>query len=408
MDLKNLSHEELIEYCKSKKLNYLTKAKKPMAKITLLRILLSHSFINNDKKKDLEEKIIEEEIIEFKDDVNMIEFGKLFELINSNLKNNMIIEDNVGIPLITCENKIKNIKLTSNVRLTIGNNIFIATNSGGNKVPIKYYEGNCYYNNTLSLCKLKSIYQSKIKIKYIYYYLLKKKKYIEETYQKGLVNKALDTYIFNFMNIPIPSLEKQEDIIKDYEDIEIIIKSKKTLIKNLRYEKELYIKYINNEFNKKFKLISLIELCSFQPRSIRQSSYGEKEGLYPFFKNPKNIDSYVYSPDYNCESLIIVDNEIPNIYYSFNFSACDNCFILQNKDSSIVLLKYIYIYLVNNLNLIDMNNLQEIKIPIPNIKKQNELIIELEEYNKNQENSIKIIENLLKDSKNIKEFLFKF
>ena len=66
----------------------------------------------------------------------------------------------------------------------------------------------------MSLCKTKEEYSEKINIKYIYYYLLKKQDYIEENYQKGCANKSLDIENFNLMKLPIPSIEKQKEIIE--------------------------------------------------------------------------------------------------------------------------------------------------------------------------------------------------
>ena len=43
--------------------------------------------------------------------------------------------------------------------------------------------------------------------------LKEKQEYIEENFQKGCANKSLDIEEFNLMKIPIPSMEKQIEII---------------------------------------------------------------------------------------------------------------------------------------------------------------------------------------------------
>ena len=78
---------------------------------------------------------------------------------------------------------------------------------------ITYYSGKCNYCDLMSLCKLKGNYKDKINIKYIYYYLLEKQEFIEENYQLGCANKSLDIEEFNLIKIPIPSIEKQKEII---------------------------------------------------------------------------------------------------------------------------------------------------------------------------------------------------
>jgi len=420
MDLKSLTHEELIDYCIKNKINYTTKLKKPMAKRTLLTLLTKLPDIT---KKNEPYKIKQQELTKLNElntlketeviyddnlEINYIKFGDLFELIKSNLTGSVINYEDKGVTFITNDNKNKKIKSLNpnDFKITSGFNIFIGITSNANKIPIKCYDGNCYYSNTMILCKLKEQFTNKINLKYIYNYLLHKKKYIESTYQCGLTNKTLDTYLFNFMLIPIPSLNKQTEIVKDIEDIDAIINSKKILIKNLNYEEIIYYKYLNNYLNKNYEIQLLSDLCISLPKSLLEKTYGEKEGLYPFYNNPIKIDSYVYNNDYNTESLIIVDDieNKPNIYYSIEFSVANNCHILQNKDNSIINLKYIYYYLtINKECLIHYKNS---KIPIPPIKKQNELIIEIEKYNQNKNNTLKILELNLKDNINIKNYLF--
>ena len=439
MDFRTFSHDDLIEYCVKNNINYMTKLKKPMAKRTLLTLLTKlpelivnkkqenitlKPIITDNKIKELQ-KIKQEEIKEFKErktieikeiidepkETNEIKFGDLFDLVKSNLNNSNITYDEKGVTFITNDSKNKKIKALNimEVKVTSGFNIFIGLTSNANKFPIKYYESQCYYSNSMALCKLKDGYNDKINLKYIYHYLIYKKKYIETTYLRGLTNKSLDTYIFNFMSIPIPSVDKQNEIIKDIEDLDTIINSKKVLIKNLQYEQEIYNKHLNLHLNKNYEYKLLSDLCVFLPRSLLKQTQGEKEGVYPFFNNPDNINSYVYTNDYKIESLIIVENieNKPNIYYCTEFSAANNCLILQNKDNTIVNLKYIYNYLLlNKKYIIDFDNIQNIKIPIPIIHKQNELIIEIEKYNENKEKTLKTLETNIKDTVNIKNYLF--
>jgi hypothetical protein len=442
MDLRNLSHEDLIEYCKEKQINYMTKLKKPMAKRTIITLLTKLPdikitkklpIITDDKLKEEElEKItkklpiitddklekntkklpiitddkirelnkLKEEELEkitkktqssFKNDIPTI--GDLFELIKSNANNSDIINDENGITFITNENKNKKIKQINNNIITTGANIYISIVNNNSKISIKYYEGRCYYSNTMLLCKLKE--NNEINIKYIYYYLIYKKKYIEETYQKGLTNKTLDIHIFNFMQIHIPSLQIQNEIIKDIDDLNTIIESKKILLKNLNYETEIYIKYLNKNYENK----NINELCEFLPRSCLNITDCETEGTYPFFNNPNKLDSYTFKNEHNIESIIIIKQ---TIYYAIEFSAAENCVIIQNKNIEDINLKYIY----NYLRLINFTNINDVKIPLPSIKKQNDISLELEKYIENRNNLLRILETNINENKNIKRNIF--
>lgn len=137
-------------------------------------------------------------------------------------------------------------------------------------------------------------------------------------------------------------------------------------------------------------LKTLGEICSFLPKSKRSAKYGKNEGTYPFFKSSNKVDSYVNIPDYKCESLIIGDGGEPNINHGVNFSASDHCYILQNKDSKSINLKYVYYYLFNNLHImkrlytgvgiknIAKKKINTIKIPILPISKQNEIVANID------------------------------
>jgi type I restriction-modification system DNA methylase subunit len=150
---------------------------------------------------------------------------------------------------------------------------------------------------------------------------------------------------------------------------------------------EYTIHTIENTVNNNILSIKKIsELCNFLPKSKRNAKYGCNEGLYPFYKSSLKVDSYVNEPDYNEESLIIGDGGEPNINYGIKFSTSDHCYILQNKDKSIINLKYVYYYIFHNLEIlkdlytgiaiknISKINIESIKIPIPSIECQNDIV----------------------------------
>jgi type I restriction-modification system DNA methylase subunit len=131
---------------------------------------------------------------------------------------------------------------------------------------------------------------------------------------------------------------------------------------------------------------TLGEVCKFQSKSKRNAKYGNKEGLYPFFKSSIKVNSYVDEADYEEESLIIGDGGEPNINYGIKFSTSDHCYILQNKNKLLLTIKYAYYYLYHNLDMmkqlytgvaiknISKTNIEQIKIPIPSLERQQEIV----------------------------------
>ena len=166
------------------------------------------------------------------------------------------------------------------------------------------------------------------------------------------------------------------------------------------------------------KIKTLEDICNILPRSKRNTKYGTSEGKYPFFKGSALaiVDSYVDTPDYDGESIIIGDTGSPNINYGYEFSASDNCYILQSKNKSILNLKYAYYYLYNRLDSLDnlytiatstesntVNTIKHISkasiksilIPVPSLEKQNEIV----KYCDNYENISKQLEIEIENNK---------
>ena len=98
--------------------------------------------------------------------------------------------------------------------------------------------------------------------KYIGYYLLHNQSIIYNC-ARGSAQKNLDINEFKNIKIPIPSLEIQERLIKEIEDIDILINLRKDANESLKKEKQYLYKIINkkfinsniNEFGEIFELI---------------------------------------------------------------------------------------------------------------------------------------------------------
>jgi len=155
---------------------------------------------------------------------------------------------------------------------------------------------------------------------------------------------------------------------------------------SLNYAEYMKDETEEEEFQEGVVVKTLGEVCKFLPKSKRNAKYGNKEGLYPFFKSSIKVDSYVDEPDYEEESLIIGDGGEPNINYGVKFSTSDHCYILQNKNKLLLNIKYGYYYLYHNLDImsqlytgvaiknISKTNITNIKIPIPSLERQQEIV----------------------------------
>jgi type I restriction-modification system DNA methylase subunit len=181
-------------------------------------------------------------IVKFNPTTIINEFGKIFNLIKGTIQSSKVIEDKNGNCMF-----ISKAEITEDTRNIYSdtyniNALYIAQAFNGNgKCPIRYYNMKSIHSNLLYHIKPKEAYKDKINIKYIYYYLLEKKEYIEINYQKGLANKSLDVEKFNLMKIPIPSLEVQEEIINYCDNnLEVINNLKKIIEDNNKMMKDLF------------------------------------------------------------------------------------------------------------------------------------------------------------------------
>ena len=170
---------------------------------------------------------------------------------------------------------------------------------------------------------------------------------------------------------------------------------------NETYQFNLSKKEDKISYNKDIEIKTLGEVCEFCIKSKRLASYGKSDGIYPFITSSQEITKYCDEPDYKDDNYIIIGNGgNANIHYQNNFSCSSHCYVLKGT-------KYIYYYLINNINMLEdgfkgatIHNISKeyiknIKIPIPSLEKQKE-IVEYLDFNNN------LIDNLNKEIENNK------
>ena len=360
----------------------------------------------------------QEEIKNYNNDFELIEFGKIFELIKGTIQSSKVVEDKNGITLVTGAITFKKIQNIHNIKIINGNNLFVSTNGNGDKIPIKFFTGECYYSCLMSLCKIKDNFIDKINIKYIYYYLLNKKEYIEENYQKGCANKSLDVENFNLMKIPIPSLEQQKEIVEYLDIIDKNINSSNQKIKEIKKLNEEYLN-LNLKYNKKIEIKTLGEICRNITSGKFNSKDCNKEGLYPFYTskstNPSGFsDNYCF--DYKEYLILIKDGGAGEKTYgdqiglgkvfkvANKIAATSHQLALVPNDNINCNYLYYYLKLIKNeimdlahyttgLGCIKKSDIENIKILIPSLEKQKEIIAYLDFNNNLIDNLNKEIEN---------------
>jgi type I restriction enzyme S subunit len=224
--------------------------------------------------------------------------------------------------------------------------------------------------------------------KYIGYYLLHNQSIIYNC-ARGTAQKNLEMDIFKLIKIPIPSLERQQEIIK-YLDF-IYEKANKTSSEKITELKQLNKFCLSNQkifgdnVNKK-----LGELCEFIKTGKNKPTDNKTGTLYPYYGTGSitgYTDEYLYDGYY---ILTARNGTIGNCFLTDGkFFPSDHIFVIDINDKC--LMKYVYYILLNNEKLdklktgvgipnITKGTLENLIIPVPSIERQQE-IVEYCEYN---------------------------
>jgi restriction endonuclease S subunit len=150
---------------------------------------------------------------------------------------------------------------------------------------------------------------------------------------------------------------------------------------------------IQKEINKNINYESFIDLVEYLPKSKKQASEWKEIWKYPFFTSSEIQSKWVDEFDYEKECLIIWDWWKASINISKEFSANSHNYIIQAIPWKIIN-KYLYFLLKYNLDILEAwfkwawikniskEYLNNIQIPISSIEYQEEIVKQIEWYEK--------------------------
>jgi len=226
------------------------------------------------------------------------------------------------------------------------------------------------------------------------YYLLKTIQDKIYKLQTGTAQPHIYSKDLQNIKIPIPPLEKQQEIVK-YLDF-IYEKANKTSQEKIKELKTLNKFCLNTQKMFGENVVKTLgEVCSTIKGEKRNSKDGKEIGLYPLYYC--SILGYLYLDtfDYTGEGIIINKTNGSGkamIYFGNDKYNVGKTTLHFKSKSNIIITKYIYYYLLHNIPLIEKyfkganqksiveEDLFKIKIPIPSIERQKE-IVEYCEYN---------------------------
>ena len=250
--------------------------------------------------------------------------------------------------------------------------------------------------------------------KYLYYYLYNTN---FNNLASGILGNvgSLNKKILEELKIPIPSIEIQNKIIEYFDMIyETVIKNNNEKIETIKKLNKNYLE-LNLKFNKEIEIKTLGKVCTFK-NGTSITKYKLIKGDYPVIGGGQK--PLGYHNEYNRDENIILCSS-SGAYAGFinkydNKIWASDCFSIIPQDN-ILNNNYLYYYLKSIQNSIYelqsgagqphiySKDLFNIKIPIPSIEKQKEII----EYLDFNDELIKTLEKENEINKNNAELLMK-
>jgi len=238
---------------------------------------------------------------------------------------------------------------------------------------------------------------------YLWYYLDNNKEQVFKC-GRGTAQKAIDIDEFKSIKIPIPSLDKQQEIVEECEQITKSIDTIKLRKEQLKSDgilfKKYYKKNVLDEIYKNSEVKTLSEVCDMSIKGNTNSKEISNTGEFPFYKasvkNPSGThNTFCFDDDEyilfiksggNSSNPLSLSHGIGKVYL-VNGKSSGNTEVVKIKNNEKVKLKYLYYYLQNeqlniqklakystNLGHIDMTKFKSIKIPIPSLENQEKIV----------------------------------
>ena len=155
-----------------------------------------------------------------------------------------------------------------------------------------------------------------------------------------------------------------------------------------------YLKEEVEEYEEGVVVKTLGEVCDIDKNVKKhQTDYGKGQGIYKFHTGGARTDLYVDT--YDIEELYIIQNRTNgsgkcNLFLDKKFSLAKQTMVYTSKTKNETTTKYIYYYLSSNIHLLEEgfvgashknishDFLENIKIPIPSLERQQEIVDDLD------------------------------
>jgi type I restriction enzyme M protein len=156
--------------------------------------------------------------------------------------------------------------------------------------------------------------------------------------------------------------------------------------------------------NAKWPMEELGNLIEFETKSRRLSGHGKETGKYKFFVSSQIQNKYLDEADYKNENIILGTGGAASVHIAENFSTSGDTFIFHSKDARLIN-RFLYNVLTNNKELLEegfrgqgirhlsKDYLLKVRIPLPPLEIQEQIVAELDGYQKIIDGAKQITQN---------------
>jgi len=364
----------------------------------------------------------EEEAIEYSDNIQIKTLGEVCELKNgTNITKADLIEGEY--PVIGGGQK----PLGYHNKFNCSENTLIISKDGAYAGYVSMYNTKLFTtNHGIIILSNDEIIQKK----YLYYYLKNIQNDIYKL-QSGAGQPGIKAMDLQKIKIPIPSLEKQNEIVETLDEFQ-----------NANYNMEKTIEHLKNlnKINVKISISSCIdiqiktlgEVCEFDiggtPLRKNKEYYDKGTNLWVSVRELNG--GYIYDTNEKITDLGVKKSSVKlfkkdTVLFSFKLSIGKTAIVgntlysneaiagIFTKDETILINKYLYYYLTYNdfTNMangiigngsLNKSSLALLKIPIPSLEKQNEIV----EYCDRNQITIDNLEKTIEDNKKLMKQVF--
>lgn len=263
-------------------------------------------------------------------------------------------------------------------------NAILCSSSGAYAGFVSRYSSKVWKSDCFEI-KSKS---EKVSNEYIYRFLKSRQLDIYKM-QEGAAQPHIYGETISDIQIPIPSLEKQQEIITRCEEYDLDIQSNSALIGSLEASKAIITKAYVKLLFKSVDVKTLGEVCEIQTGEYITKA-NKKEGDYPIYGGGDQSGTH---ETYNCENAIVVAKDGMSKecvrYVKGRFFLNHHAWNVKSTTETL-LIDYLKHYLISHQHIIyalasgaaqkgiNMEQFNSIQIPIPSLEKQQEIISKYE------------------------------